>query len=142
MYMYIVYMQVLNGCLAASDEHSWCPESSVYIYMYLQLCTVHLYAHTWRTLFTCRCSMDVSHLVTDRIGVLQRLYTSTCVYRCVLCSYMHTHGLMHVQCTCTLFTCSGCLASSNRQNWCPAASVYIYMYLQVCTVQLYAHTWT
>ena len=57
------------------------------------------------TLFTCRCSMDVSQLVTDRIGVLLCLYTSTCIYRCVLCSCMHTHGLRHVQCTCTLFTC-------------------------------------
>ena len=57
------------------------------------------------TLFTCRCSMDVSQLVTDKIGVLLCLYTSTCIYRCVLCSCMHTHGLRHVQCTCTLFTC-------------------------------------
>ena len=63
--MYIFYMQVLNGCLAASDEHSWCPETSVYIYMYLQLCTVQLYAHTWTykcTFFTCRCSVGVSRL--------------------------------------------------------------------------------
>ena len=24
MYIYIVYMQVLNGCLAASDRQTWC----------------------------------------------------------------------------------------------------------------------
>ena len=35
--------------------------------------------------------MDVSQLVTDRIGVLQRPYTSTCIYRCVLCRCVHTH---------------------------------------------------
>ena len=137
MYIYTVYMQVLNGCLAASNRQNWCPAASVYIYMYLQVCTVQLYAHTW---------MSCSYIVTDRIGVLQRQYTSTCVYRCVLCSYMHTHGLMHVQCTCTLFTYRYSMdvlqLYSNRQNWCPAASVYIYMCLQVCTVQLYAHAWT
>ena len=44
--MYIVYMQVLNGCLAASNRRNWCPVVSVYI---------------------------------------------TCIYRCVLCSCMHTH---------------------------------------------------
>ena len=46
MYMYIVYMQVLNGCLAASNRQNWCPAASVYIYMYLQVCTVQLCAHT------------------------------------------------------------------------------------------------
>ena len=35
--------------------------------------------------------MDVLQLVTDGIGVLLCLYTSTCIYRCVLCSCMHTH---------------------------------------------------
>ena len=98
MYMYIVYMQVLNGCLAASNRQNWCPAVSVYIYMYLQVCTVQLYAHTW-------------------------------TYACTM--YMY---IVYMQ------VLNGCLAASNRQNWCPAASVYIYMYLQVCTVQLCAHT--
>ena len=88
-----------------------CPYTSTCIYRCV-LCSC-MHTHGLRhvqctcTLFTCRCSMDVSQLVTDRIGVLQRLYTSTCIYRCVLCSCMHTHGLRHVQCTmsCTLFTC-------------------------------------
>ena len=79
MYIYILYMQVLNGCLTAIDEQSWCPAASVYIYMYLQVCTAQLYAHTWTYVCIyvhvhniCRCSMDVSQLVTDRVGVLQR----------------------------------------------------------------------
>ena len=119
-------------------------------YMYILCSCMHthgrMHVQCTYTLFTYRCSMDVSQLVTDRIGVLQHLYISTCMYMCVLCSCMHTHGLRHVQCTCTLFTCRCSMdvlqLYSNRQNWCPAAYVYIYMYLQVCTVQLYAHTWT
>ena len=84
--------------------------TGVYILYSCRLCSC-MHTHGLRhvqctyTLFTCRCSMDVLQLVTDRIAVLQRLYTSTCIYRCVLCSCMHTHGLRHVQCTCTLFTC-------------------------------------
>ena len=78
--------------------------------------------------------MDVSQLVTDRIGVLLCLYVFTGVYCAVVCTHMEYIVYMQVL--------NGCLTASNRQNWCPAASVYIYMYLQVCTVQLYAHTWT
>ena len=96
MYIYIVYMQVLNGCLAASNRQNWCPAASVYIYMCLQVCTVQLYAHAW--------------------------------------TYAHTMYMYIVY----MQVLNGCLASSNRQNWCPAASVYIYMYLQVCTV-LHTH---
>ena len=39
--------------------------------------------------------MGVSQLVTDRVGVLQHLYISTCIPRCVLYSCMHTHE--HIQ---------------------------------------------
>jgi hypothetical protein len=109
-----------------------------------------------------RCSMDVSQLVTDRIGVLQRLYTSTCILQvlngCLTASnrqnwcpaasvYIYMYSYRCSMDVSQLVTdrigqvLNGCLAASNRQNWCPAASVYIYMYLQLCTVQLYAHTW-
>ena len=70
--------------------------------------------------------MGVSQLVTNIVGVLSRLYTSN-VYCAVVCTHMEYIVYMQVL--------NGCLAASNRQNWCPAASVYIYMYLQVCTVQ-------
>ena len=40
--------------------------------------------------------MGVSQLVTNIVGVLRRLYTSTCIYSCVLCSCMHTHGHINV----------------------------------------------
>ena len=103
--LYILYMQVLNGCLAVTEFVS-CRLTSVY--MYLHACTVQFVCthicmyNVHYTFFTCRCSMSVSQLVTNIVGVLRRLYTSTCIYSCVLGSCMHTHG---VQCTYTLFTC-------------------------------------
>ena len=93
---YIVYIQVLNGCLAASNRQNWCPAASVYIYMYLQVCR---HVQCTCTLFTCRCSMDVSQLVTDRIGVLLCLYVFTGVYCAVVCTHMDL-GMynVHVHC--------------------------------------------
>ena len=101
----ILYMQVLAGCLTVTV---------------LVLCR-HVYTGVY-ILYSCI-----------------HMYMGTYMY--ILCSCMHTHGLMHVQCTYTC-RCSMDVSQlySNRQNWCPAAFVYIYMYLQVCTVQLYAHT--
>ena len=95
MYIYILYMQVLNECLAVKEFVS-CRLTSVY--MYLRACTVCMHTHgrmhvqCTYTFFTCRCSMGVSQLV----GVLRRLYTSTCIYSCVVCSCMHTHGHINV----------------------------------------------
>ncbi len=43
MYMYILYMQVLNGCHAVTEFVS-CRLTSVYMYMHV-LCS--LYAHIW-----------------------------------------------------------------------------------------------
>ena len=66
--------------------------------------TVHLYTYT---LFTCRCSMDVSQLVTDRLGVLQvciHLHVFTGVY----CAVVYTHMTVH------LFY--RCLRGSNISN--------------------------
>ena len=40
--------------------------------------------------------MGVSQLVTNIVGVRRRLYTSTCIYSCVVCSCMHTHGHTNV----------------------------------------------
>ena len=108
MYMYILYMQVLNECHTVTEFVSGWLMS---VYMYLHACNVCMHTHVRMhvqctyTFITCRCSMGVSQLVTNIVGVLQRPYTSTCIHRCVLCSCMHTHGLRHVQCTCTLFTC-------------------------------------
>ena len=139
MYIYTLYMQVLNECHTVTEFVS-CRLTSVY--MYLHACTVqfvctHMYVCMYNvhnyTFFTCRCSMGVSQLVTNIVGVLSCLYTSN-VYCAVVCTHMEYIVYMQVL--------NGCLGASNRQNWCPAASVYIYMYLQVCTVQLYAHTWT
>ena len=91
MYMYIVYMQVLNGCVAASNRQNWCPAVSVYIYMYL-LCTVQLYAHTWTYACTMYIYMQVLNgLVTDKIGVLQHLvYIYMYLQVCTVQLYAHT----------------------------------------------------
>ena len=66
-----------------------------YMYMYILCSCMHtlglMHVQCTYTLFTYRCSMDVSQLVTDRIGVLWHLYTSTCIYRCVLCSCIYAH---------------------------------------------------
>ena len=83
--IYILYMQVLNECLGASDEWSWHPE-------------IHLH-----------------------------------VFTVVYCAVVYTHmdlGMYHVHVHC--LHAGADLAASNRQNWCPAASVYICMYVQVC----------
>ena len=128
--------------------------SCIHMYMYMGTYMYILYScmhtHGLRhvqctcTLFTCRCSMDVSQLVTDRIGVLQRLYTSTCIYRCVLCSCMHTHGLRHVQCTYrhihSLRAGSGWVSHSDRHmySWCPVG-ICIHVCTGVYCIVVYAH---
>ena len=91
--IYILYMQVLNECLGASDEWSWHPE-------------IHLHVFT-----VVYCAVVYTHM---DLGMY------------------HTHGLRHVPCTLHCLHAGADLAASNRQNWCPAASVYICMYVQVC----------
>ena len=89
MYIYILYMQVLNGCLTVTEFVS-CRLTSVYMYLPVQFVYTHM----------------------EYIYIL---------YMQVL---------------------NGCLAASDEHSWCPETSVYIYMYLQLCSVQLNAHTWT
>ena len=90
-----LYTQVCTVVYTCTGAHTGIYCAVVCTHMDLGMCTVHVHC--------LRCSMDVLQLVTDRIGALLCLYTSTCIYRCVLCCCMHTHGLSHVQCT--LFTC-------------------------------------
>jgi hypothetical protein len=130
MYIYILYSQVLNECLAASDEQELVSWDSLYTSTCIYSCVLCSCMHTHGvqctyTLFKCRLSMDVSQLVTDRIGVLKRPYTSTCIYRCwmdvlqlvtdgigvLLVSWS---GRIHLH----VFTGAQWMSrASNRQNW-------------------------
>ena len=89
MYIYILYMQVFNECLTVTEFVS-CRLTSVYMYLPVQFVYTHMdvcmIVQCSYTFFTCRCSMGVSQLVTNIVGVLSRLYTSTCIYSCVVCS--------------------------------------------------------
>ena len=87
MYIYILYMQVFNECLTVTEF-----VLQVDVCIHVPTCAVCIHTHgrmhvqCTYTFFTCRCSMGVSQLVTNIVGVLRRLYTSTCIYSCVVCS--------------------------------------------------------
>ena len=59
MYIYILYMQVLNGCLAVTEFASW-RLTSVHMYLPVQFVYTHMDVQCTYTFFTCRCSMSVS----------------------------------------------------------------------------------
>ena len=119
MYTYILYMQVLNECHAVTEFVS-CRLTSV-------SCMYCLYAHTW--MYACTMYIYILYMqVLNIVGVLRHLYTmtSTCIYSCVLCSCMHTHGHINVHSLHAVF--NGCLAASGRVR--VLQHLYTYMYLQ------------
>ncbi len=108
MYIYILYMQVLNGCLAETEFLSC---RLTYVYMYLHACTVQ---------FVCTHYMDVCMYTVYMQVVNGCLATSD---RQTWCPAASAYIYMYLQV---------CIVQLYAHTWTEACTMYMYIvYLQV-----------
>ena len=105
-----MYMQVLNGCLAASNRQNWCPAV-----LYMQVLNER---HAVTEFVYCRLTSVYMYIVHD---ALCSLYAHTWIYACTMYIY-----ILYMQ------VLNECHAVT---EFVSCRLTFVYMYLHACTVQ-------
>ena len=106
-----MYMQVLNGCLAASNRQNWCPavlymqvlneRHAVTEFVYCRLTSVYMYLHACTVQFVCTHMEYNVHIHSLHAGYqwMSRSYTE--LVSCSVCIHLHVFTGVYRAVVCT-----------------------------------------